>query len=39
MNFHYMPELGYHWAYFVVLGVMAASCLGIYVLFKRSKWL
>jgi magnesium transporter len=39
MNFRYMPELNYHWAYFIVLGVMAGVCLGLYALLKRAKWL
>ena len=29
MNFDYMPELGWHWGYFTVLGVMAVAIIGI----------
>ncbi len=38
MNFHYMPELGWRWAYFGVWGVMAAVAAGMVVYFKRKKW-
>jgi len=39
MNFRHMPELGTRYGYFVVLGVIAISCLGLYIRFKRAKWL
>jgi magnesium transporter len=39
MNFDDMPELHYHYSYYVVLGVMATSCVILYVLLKRAKWL
>ncbi len=39
MNFDYMPELRLRYAYFVVLGVMASACFGLYRLFKRNHWL
>ncbi|WP_344237070.1 magnesium and cobalt transport protein CorA [Kribbella hippodromi] len=39
MNFGYMPELRLKYAYFVVLGVMAAACFVLYRLFKRNHWL
>jgi magnesium transporter len=39
MNFHWMPELSWHYGYFGVLGVMAAICAGLYVAFRRSGWL
>jgi magnesium transporter len=39
MNFNYMPELAYHWSYYIVLGIMAVACVSIYILLKRSKWL
>jgi magnesium transporter len=29
MNFDYMPELGWHWGYFTVLGVMAIAIISI----------
>jgi len=39
MNFRYMPELGWRYGYFGVLGVMAATALGLFYYFKRIKWL
>lgn len=39
MNFAYMPELDYHWAYFITLGGMALIMLVLYVVFRRNKWL
>lgn len=39
MNFHNMPELRTHNGYFVVLGVIAMLCTGLYVRFKRARWL
>src|SRR5215204_4590988 len=39
MNFRYMPELGFRFGYPVVLLVMAASCIVLYVVFKRIGWL
>jgi magnesium transporter len=39
MNFDDMPELHYHYSYYVVLGIMAVSCVTLYVLLKRAKWL
>jgi magnesium transporter len=39
MNFDNMPELHLKYAYFVVLGVMAAACSVLYRLFKRNHWL
>jgi magnesium transporter len=39
MNFDDMPELHYHYSYYVVLGIMATSCVVLYVLLKRAKWL
>jgi magnesium transporter len=48
MNFDHMPELTasihlgsseFHYGYFVVLLVMATSCVGLYRAFKRSGWL
>lgn len=38
MNFEYMPELGYRYAYFIVLGTMACVFIGMIWLFKRKKW-
>ncbi|KFL44725.1 CorA family divalent cation transporter (plasmid) [Sphingobium naphthae] len=39
MNFENMPELKTQWGYFVILGVIAAVCIGLYIRFKRSHWL
>lgn len=39
MNFEYMPELRYRYAYFVVLGVMLLVALGMLYYFRRKKWL
>jgi magnesium transporter len=39
MNFEYMPELTWRFGYFMVLGLIAAVCLGLYRLFRRSGWL
>jgi magnesium transporter len=39
MNFHYMPELQWHWAYFTVWGVMIAIAALMILYFRRKKWL
>lgn len=39
MNFDNMPELHWHYGYFIVVGVMAAACVGLFATFKRVKWL
>ncbi|WP_084764037.1 magnesium and cobalt transport protein CorA [Knoellia subterranea] len=39
MNFDNMPELRWHYGYFAVLGLMAAACVGLFVTFKKVKWL
>lgn len=39
MNFHYMPELGWKWGYFIVLGGMAVIGSGLLLYFKKKKWL
>jgi magnesium transporter len=39
MNFEYMPELKYPWAYPLVWLIMAAVTLGMLFYFKRKKWL
>ena len=39
MNFEVMPELTWRFGYFMVLGVIASVCLGLYLLFRRSGWL
>ncbi|MBN2777334.1 MAG: magnesium/cobalt transporter CorA [Bacteroidales bacterium] len=39
MNFKYMPELEWHWAYFSVLGLMIVIFILMIWYFKRKKWL
>jgi magnesium transporter len=39
MNFDYMPELKWHFGYFGVLAVIGLIMLGLYINFKRNKWL
>lgn len=39
MNFTFMPELSQPWGYPFALGLMVASSLGLFVLFKRRGWL
>lgn len=38
MNFKYMPELEWHYAYFMVLGIMAVIAGSLIIHFKRKKW-
>ena len=37
--FEFMPELGWRFGYFVVLGAIAVVCSGLWLGFKRSGWL
>ena len=39
MNFEYMPELSWRWAYFAVWSVMVVVVAGMIVYFKRKRWL
>jgi magnesium transporter len=39
MNFDNMPELSWHYGYFIVLGVIATACVSLYILFRRNGWL
>lgn len=39
MNFEYMPELKWKYAYFALLGIMAVSGIALVFLFKKKKWL
>ena len=39
MNFTYMPELHWPWGYPMALGLMAATSVTLYVVFKRRHWL
>ena len=38
MNFQYMPELGWHWGYPMILIVMASIAAGLLGYFRRKKW-
>jgi magnesium transporter len=39
MNFKYMPELGWHWAYPAVWLIIVMIGLSMLIYFKRKKWL
>ena len=39
MNFDHMPELHWQQGYPFALGLMAAVCLALYLLFKRRHWI
>ncbi|WP_418604412.1 magnesium/cobalt transporter CorA [Hwangdonia sp.] len=39
MNFEYIPELQYKYAYFILWGVMIVLFIGMLFYFKRKKWL
>ncbi len=39
MNFEHMPELRWTYGYPAVMGLILVICIGLYVTFKRSKWL
>ncbi|MFH1888921.1 MAG: magnesium/cobalt transporter CorA [Candidatus Omnitrophota bacterium] len=39
MNFRYMPELNWHWAYFGALGLMLMVVITMLIYFKRKKWI
>ncbi len=39
MNFQYMPELEWPWAYFAVLFIMFLIAIGMLLYFKRKKWI
>jgi magnesium transporter len=39
MNFKYMPELEWHWGYFMVWGIMVSVVLVMVVYFKKKTWL
>jgi magnesium transporter len=38
MNFENMPELGWEWGYFGILGAMAAIGLGLVLFFRIRRW-
>jgi magnesium transporter len=39
MNFEYMPELKWHYGYFIVLGFMFSMMIGMLIWFSRKKWI
>ncbi|APV43991.1 magnesium transporter [Dehalogenimonas formicexedens] len=39
MNFDFMPELHWHWGYFIVLGIMATAAINLLLFFRRKKWI
>jgi magnesium transporter len=39
MNFEYLPELKWHYGYFMVWGIILAVCGGLYWRFKAIDWL
>jgi len=39
MNFKFMPELDWPWAYPVILIITFGLSIGLFILFRRSKWL
>jgi magnesium transporter len=39
MNFTFMPELTWRWGYPLSLGIMGAACTGLFVWFRRLRWL
>lgn len=39
MNFEFMPELHLRYGYPLVMGLIVAVCVGLYITFKRTKWL
>ena len=38
MNFEFMPELGYRYAYFLALGAMVALAVGLIYFFRSRGW-
>ena len=38
MNFHWMPELSWHYGYFWALGLMLIVALGMIAYFRHKKW-
>ncbi|MDP1698130.1 MAG: magnesium and cobalt transport protein CorA [Xanthomonadaceae bacterium] len=39
MNFVHMPELAGPYNYYIVLGVTASACAGLFTILRRSRWL
>jgi magnesium transporter len=38
-NFHFLPELGWKYGYFAMLGIMLAVGITMLIYFKRKKWI
>ncbi|MBF1202703.1 MAG: magnesium and cobalt transport protein CorA, partial [Fusobacterium periodonticum] len=38
MNFEYMPELKWHYGYYITLGLMASLVILMIFYFKKKKW-
>ncbi len=39
MNFDYMPELRWHYGYFIVLGIMFCLMIGMLIYFRKKRWI
>ena len=39
MNFEYMPELGFKYGYFILLGLMGVIIILLLIYFKKRKWI
>jgi magnesium transporter len=39
MNFDNMPELHWHYGYYMFLGLIAVIMVALYAGFKRNRWL
>jgi magnesium transporter len=39
MNFSYMPELNYPYAYPIIWGIMVFIAVGMLIFFKRRHWM
>jgi magnesium transporter len=39
MNFQYMPELGWQWGYFTVIGFMIIVGITLLFYFRLKKWI
>ncbi|WEK41040.1 MAG: magnesium and cobalt transport protein CorA [Candidatus Brevundimonas colombiensis] len=39
MNFEFMPELHWRYGYLAALALMASICTGLFITFKKTKWL
>ena len=39
MNFKNMPELSWQWSYPIALGIMGVMIVGMFIFFKKKKWI